>query len=368
LAAKVGLERLGFLTLTFGDQVTDAKEAQRRYNSLNTGILRERYPYAIRVVERQKSGRIHYHLVIALVDDIRSGFSFADLETKRGRGRYQSANAALKAEWKFWRENAEKYGFGRTELLPVKSTAEGIARYVGKYISKHVEGRSLADKGIRLVEYSKGARMQSSRFAFNTLGAKLARAKVGELARAMNSEFSEIHKHLGRRWCFRFRRQIALIQPAYWSEEAREFDSSPPYMPDTEEVVRRVAAGYGFRLTPAQALTEIALMLTTGIDLAGRVVIESCGEAAPPGSMPAECPQPTGGGALLLFNRIKFFYCSKSEPVVSSPSTTLPWACGYEAGIAGSASARPALATEEKTRILYADSVGSPLSETTEKI
>jgi hypothetical protein len=42
---------------------------------------------------------------------------------------------------------APKYGFGRTELLPIKKTAEGVAKYVGKYVAKHIGQRLPADKG-----------------------------------------------------------------------------------------------------------------------------------------------------------------------------------------------------------------------------
>jgi len=60
---------------------------------------------------------------------------------------YRSASAALKSEWEFWRETAPRYGFGRTELMPIKSTAEGISKYVGKYIAKHIDARIEKDKG-----------------------------------------------------------------------------------------------------------------------------------------------------------------------------------------------------------------------------
>ncbi|WP_052678194.1 rolling circle replication-associated protein [Escherichia coli] len=74
LCSKFGIENLGFLTLTFRDHVLDPKEAQRRFNSLRTNVLRERYQADIRVVERQKSGRIHYHLLVVIGEDIRTGF------------------------------------------------------------------------------------------------------------------------------------------------------------------------------------------------------------------------------------------------------------------------------------------------------
>ena len=105
LAQKHGLENLGFLTLTFKDHVLDVKEAQRRLNSLLTHIIKPRYQDYIGVLERQKSGRIHYHLLVVIGFDIRTGFDFAAVDAKD----YSSANPALRAEWAFWRKTAPAY-------------------------------------------------------------------------------------------------------------------------------------------------------------------------------------------------------------------------------------------------------------------
>ena len=154
LAEQHGIENLGFLTLTFRQHITDPKEAQRRLNSLLTRIIKPRYSEYVGVMERQKSGRIHYYLLVVLKIDIRTGFNFNQVEHQD----YSSASPALWAEWAMWRKTAPKYGFGRIELLPVKSSTEAIAKYVGKYISKHMEVRTADDKGVRLVRYSRGAR------------------------------------------------------------------------------------------------------------------------------------------------------------------------------------------------------------------
>jgi hypothetical protein len=180
ICEEFGVEFCGFLTLTFADDVICIKEAQRRFNSLNTHVLSRRYSRIIGVWERQRNMRIHFHLVVVLASDIRTGFSFADLEYKQGRARYASASRALKAEWSFWRRTAKKYGFGRTELLPVKSTTDGIARYVGKYISMHVIFRVEEDKGAKVVRYigfKDGTRRACSKFGWNNDSAKLWRAK-----------------------------------------------------------------------------------------------------------------------------------------------------------------------------------------------
>lgn len=211
LAGKYGLERLGFLTLTFAQDIKDPKEAQRRFNSLATHVLRKRYVEYIRVWERTKKGRIHYHLLVVLENDIRTGFNFLEAEF----GIYKDVPKAIRSEWAFWRTTAKEYGFGRTELLPVRSTAEGIARYVGKYISKHISQREERDKGFRLVEYSRGARQVSTRFAFNSPGYHDWRRKL-ELFCAYVSGFKgycvgfeDLKTELGPQWAFHHREFIA---------------------------------------------------------------------------------------------------------------------------------------------------------------
>ena len=182
LIERYGLERIGFLTLTFARHVVSFKEAQKALHSLMTGVLKKRYPEYIIVMERMDSKRIHYHLLVVLAEDIRTGFDFAAVK----RGDYRSAGDYLRREWKFWRETAPKYGFGRTELLPIKKTAEGVAKYVGKYVAKHIGQRLPEDKGARLVRYSQGTNRVSTRFFWHTPGADMWRAKLGTFCRMLN--------------------------------------------------------------------------------------------------------------------------------------------------------------------------------------
>jgi hypothetical protein len=205
LVKKYGLERIGFLTLTFADHVTDGKEAQRRFNSWNSNVFRKRYAESICVPERMKSGRLHLHLLVVLDEDIRTGFDFEGVANSD----YRSANTYLRNEWAFLRKSAKAYGFGRTELLPIKSTAEGIAKYVGKYISKNLGERRADDKGARLVRYTKGARQVTSRFSWVSPGAIKWRERVGELAEAIDAkDMGEITEKLGPRWAYRMRVKI----------------------------------------------------------------------------------------------------------------------------------------------------------------
>jgi hypothetical protein len=173
MCEKYGINNIGFLTLTFADDVQCHKEATKRLNSLLTNVLNVRYSQWVRVSERQKSGRWHFHLVVVCKQDIRRGFNHAHYESNQKNRKIKGykklphgANKALSAEWQFWIATSKKYGFGRPELLPVKKTGEALAAYVAKYISKGFSYRRHDDKGARLVSYSKNARVCGSRFSF----------------------------------------------------------------------------------------------------------------------------------------------------------------------------------------------------------
>jgi len=208
LAKKHGIEKLGFFTLTFSDHVTKMIDAQKRFNSLNTHVLKGRYSNAIGVVERQESMRLHFHLVVVLARDIRTGFDFAALE----RRDYSSASSALREEWCFWREACARFGFGRHELLPVKSSAEGIAYYVGGYVAKNVEQRIREDKGARMVRfigYHPATRHAYSTFAWNNSNGWLWRHKLAAWCKAQNIETLDRLKEIyGRRWAYLFQEEI----------------------------------------------------------------------------------------------------------------------------------------------------------------
>ncbi len=199
-----GLGRVGFLTLTFADHVTDRKEAQKRWHSLRTHVLKKRYCRILRVFERQVSGRIHFHVLVALPDEIRDGFSFDDAS----RGVYRSANAALRREWAFWRRTAPRFRFGRTELLPIKNP-EAMGRYVGKYIGKHLDARLEQDKGARLVQCSTGWKVASATFAFNSPGGWVWRSKLRHWAVVRGCySLEHLRERFGRRWAHRYREEI----------------------------------------------------------------------------------------------------------------------------------------------------------------
>lgn len=218
LGEKYGAENLGFLTLTFRDHVTCVREASRRFNSFATNVLKKRYSEYIRVLERQASGRIHYHLLVVLDEDIKTGFDFAAVANND----YSSAGKRIRLEWAFLRKTAPLYRFGRTELMPVKSNSDALAQYVGKYIGKHFNSRKDEDKGARLVSYSSGARMASSRYSATTKYGTEWRQKLYRfvlLTRAMHPQepinsFASLRRIYGPNWGYKFRDFIMALPPA----------------------------------------------------------------------------------------------------------------------------------------------------------
>lgn len=151
LAQVYGLERLGFLTFTFAENVQEVSEAARRFNELNSHALRGRYATWLLVVERQRSGRVHLHLAVVCPVDIRSGFDFEAVKQRD----YRSACSWLRDEWRFWRQTAPRYGFGRSELKPIRTDARRFGAYLGSYLVKQYGTRLAKDAGAQLVRYAR---------------------------------------------------------------------------------------------------------------------------------------------------------------------------------------------------------------------
>lgn len=237
LADTFGVERVGFLTLTVGDKVNgkfvhvkERAEASRRFNSILNRI-RERYRCGVVVTERHKNGGIHFHLVVALPFDARTGFDFEAVK----RRDYRSVSKELREEWEWWRENQGEYGFGRHELTPIKSNGEAIGRYVGKYLGKSWEARTDDDYKGRCVRYFgkwtaseaeiEAAKVHRARLsppmscvhAATTPKATAWREclrQVQWLTNKLGCELNEqnIKEHNGPRWAWRFTKQIQLVQ------------------------------------------------------------------------------------------------------------------------------------------------------------
>jgi hypothetical protein len=215
MASTFGIERLGFLTFTFADNVQAIKEAQRRFNSLNTHAMKGRYSAWVAVVQRHQDGRIHMHIVVVCKKDIRTGFDFAAIK----RRDYSSASSYLRAEWAFWRKAAPKYGFGRTELLPVRTDTDRFGTYVARYLAKQY-GTRLEEKGARLVRYSKGWRTVHGPFSWVGDRERKIRAdeRLEEIFRTLGiSGEGDAERRWGRGWKRHFVRMLYCSSDTYFS-------------------------------------------------------------------------------------------------------------------------------------------------------
>jgi hypothetical protein len=211
-----GIENCGFLTLTFPDNVTDHKEASRRFDNMNRRYLRSFYGEWIWDRERQKRGAWHYHIIIQCKGDIRTNFDWDEYmdwisDHHAGkRRRLKTGNKLLRSLWELNNRAFPSYGFGRVELLPIRSTSDAVAKYVGKYISKQIGQRPEEDKGVRLTSHSKGFVASSPKFSWNSEGAKKWRSNLCLFAlhACQCTDHDDFLEKAPHRWAYKFRKDI----------------------------------------------------------------------------------------------------------------------------------------------------------------
>lgn len=216
MAKVYGLNYLAFLTLTFADDVQCPKEAMRRLNSVLTNCLGPRYGVYLRVFERCESGRIHYHFLVVMPFDIRTG---VDFDAFAGRD-YRTASKALRAEWSFLRKALSAYGFGRHELMPVYSSDIAAAKYLGKYLGQIDGKRDARDKGVRKLGYSRGLAVGNCNFQRLTRGTAEWRRKLPifcAMVQACHPDkrvktMHDLRIVLGPRWAYDHREFILSLE------------------------------------------------------------------------------------------------------------------------------------------------------------
>jgi hypothetical protein len=229
------------------------------------------------VVQRHQDNRIHFHLVVVMARDIRTGFDF-DAVRRRD---YSSASAYLKAEWKFLRELLPEYQFGRHELLPVKNP-QGFGMYVARYVGRSLHTRA-DDKGARLVRFSKGFRRSvCGPFSKVDLIEKRARARQPVIVERLGYHSQEaLENDFGPSWRYHLARLrycddrtfgivtiaierslefysgapfVVLEEFALHDERVRESERKEAEMAPLLEALRnnrweqRLQSGWGFRL------------------------------------------------------------------------------------------------------------------------
>lgn len=265
-----GLHRLGFLTLTFADDLQwsrrrDWKEAARRFHRFNRRVIPDLFDEYCLVVEPQASGRLHYHLLVVCRADIRTGIDFAAIAA----GDYRTAPRPLRNLWARLRSACPAHGLGRSELLPVRSDAESIGRYLGGYLGKgaHAILTGLEDgkpPRVRRVRYSQGFKRAVSSpqaFAWAFGPAQVWRNAKAMFWAALNSvcpatwpaDWSHMKWVYGSRWAYHMRLYLLgwyydqMSWPASGDVTAAHIRAAPRFIADRlgywETYCAAVAAG-----------------------------------------------------------------------------------------------------------------------------
>lgn len=133
-----GRGRCFFLTLTTRDNCLSLVEGQRRWHSFLTNFGSRVFLEGVVVRERQKRGAWHYQAVVRLPFEYSGVEAFPWNEVKEKC--YKHVERELLLLWGELRRAAVRYGFGRSELLPLRKTGLAAGRYLAKYV-----GKSFAD-------------------------------------------------------------------------------------------------------------------------------------------------------------------------------------------------------------------------------
>lgn len=241
-AAHYRHENCAFLTLTAADAEMTPKQFGEIWNDMTRhkkggGALAWLKSY-VRVLEAQRRGAPHYHLLVATPWDLQPArFDWAALNAAsecRKRGDLLKARACtklysssatqeLRMVWSELREVCKRYGLGRSECLPFRKEAGAVANYVGKYLEGGLAFRRDSWKGARRVEYDRKEsinwRACGARFGWRSPGAKAWRQRVGELAVAIGATDSEsMVAILGRRWAYNARPAIVTTGEEEWRD------------------------------------------------------------------------------------------------------------------------------------------------------
>lgn len=223
-------------TLTAKD-VPTPREFAARWNSLRTNELDWLKGY-LRFLEPQQRGSPHYHILAAVGwDMLPQSFDWgAHLTAKRKLGEsagefkqrrrtaawfeakrnYVASSAPeTRSLWGQLRKVLPKYGFERSEFLPLRDKT-GAAVYMGGYLRTGVAHRFGAWKGARLIEADRVTsllwRNHGRQFMFNQCAERIWRHQLSVWAKMVGCvDTDEIALKFGSRWCFHYRDRIMQI-------------------------------------------------------------------------------------------------------------------------------------------------------------
>jgi hypothetical protein len=218
---KLGLEHLGFLTLTFKENLKCHKESQKRWNNLNRLISREgKFEVLVKVKEYQKRGAIHYHMLIKSHKPIRGKIDWdiyeqmgkaTDLKEKRRLGKElaKTAEPHLVELWGWLRKKCKSTGFGRSEVMPIKK-AEHTKNYMGKYLEKDMENNKGSALGMRMITYGqKNTKVANTQFSWVNGKSSAFRLRLKQFAEARGiKDQEEMAEIFGKSWSYHLYKHV----------------------------------------------------------------------------------------------------------------------------------------------------------------
>lgn len=199
---------MGFLTVTTPSECLEPSEFQEKWRSYLTNVIRKTFATGMWARERQpRSGNWHAHAVVNVGWDIRTGFPFDQVAKKF----YANIEPQLRKLWKHLRETAVSYGFGRTELLPLKHSGKAGARYVTVYLAGAFSSeKPVGQEKRRLFSVWAGVRFIYPRFTF--LSSRIIQKRKQWLAEMLElPDETCIAKSLGPRWWFHFGKALCEV-------------------------------------------------------------------------------------------------------------------------------------------------------------
>src|ERR1700737_1090416 len=171
---------IGYLTCPGAQSLV---EFQRMWKSFLNGVLRKVFPSGMAVRERQsRTGDWHAHFIVHVGFNARSGYPWNSVKARDYRG----VDERIRNLWKVLREKSEVYGFGRSNLEPLKSSGEAAARYVSKYLSKRTgSDKMVGEERCALFTVWGTRRYCSDRFRWNTIRGRENRRRLSVIARCI---------------------------------------------------------------------------------------------------------------------------------------------------------------------------------------
>ena len=225
------MDQMAFFTMTFKENITCRKKAAERYKRFRNhfediGIDK----VLVKVAEPQQRGSLHYHCMVYVGEDIRTGFDFEAYKHAkemneriwRDHGGFKScpgslrrihsnstqqyarsASAKLRSMWFQLRKAAKKSGFGRCELVPIQH-GKAVSQYVGKYLAKGLGHTPAGMKGMRKINYCRGVyRKVSGTFAWaygKTREWRGNLARWAKFRRVKVNDYEELQRRYGKGW------------------------------------------------------------------------------------------------------------------------------------------------------------------------